>query len=261
MIKALNTSATGMTAQEKNVDTIANNIANVNTTGFKQSRTEFQDLLYETKEISGAKSSDTTEYTVGNQVGSGVKVAGVRKDFRMGDPQITKNPYDLMIWGEGFFGIEMPSGEMRFTRDGSFSVDSTGTLTTKDGLKISPGIIVPPTTHHLNVTKDGIVEAFTEGKKEPTQLGQIPIFKFVNPAGMRSMGSNLLKETQGSGASIRTIASQEGSGHIEQGMLETSNVKIVTEMSDLIKAQRAYEMNSKVMGIADKMLQTVNNVR
>ena len=261
MIRALNTAATGMTAQEKNVDTIANNIANVNTTGFKKGSTEFEDLLYETKQESGARSSDSSEYSVGNQIGSGVKVSAVRKDFKIGDPNITDNPYDLMIWGDGFFGIEMPSGEVRYTRDGSFGVDSQGNLVTKAGYKVHPGITVPPNTTHLNVAKDGNVDAYIEGQKEPTRLGQIPVFTFMNPTGLSSMGGNLFKDTMGSGNPTRSIAGMNNVGHVQQGMLETSNVKVVNEMSTLIKAQRAYDMNSKVMGVADQMLQTINNVR
>ncbi len=261
MIRALNTSATGMHAQETNVDNIANNIANVNTTGFKKSRTEFEDLLYETKQEAGARSSDTTEHSVGNQTGSGVKVSAVRKNFTQGEPNITNNVYDLMINGDGFFGIELPNGELRYTRDGAFNIDSTGTLVTKNGYKLHPGITVPSNTTHLHVSKNGIIQAYIEGQKEPSDLGQVPLFNFINPTGLRSMGGNLFKDTVGSGDPTRSIAGEGANGVIEQGMLETSNVKVVNEMTDLIKAQRAYEMNSKVMGIADQMLQTVNNIR
>ncbi|MCB9094877.1 MAG: flagellar basal-body rod protein FlgG [Halobacteriovoraceae bacterium] len=261
MIKALNTAATGMESQQKNVDNIANNIANVNTTAFKKNRTEFEDLLYQTYEEAGARSSNNTEYTVGNQVGSGSKVAAVKKDHSQGDPKITNNAYDLMVQGDGFFGVIQPNGSIGYTRDGSFNVDAAGNVVTKNGLRLYPGITVPAGTSHLNVTNDGKVEAFVNGQKDPTEIGQIPVFTFVNPVGLKSIGGNLLAETRGSGNATQNIPGQNSSGIIQQGMLETSNVSVMNEMTDLIKAQRAYEMNSKVMGIADQMLQTVNNIR
>jgi flagellar basal-body rod protein FlgG len=261
MIRALHTSATGMAAQESNVNTISNNIANVNTTGFKKARTEFDDLLYETVQEAGAKSSANTDYNVGHQVGSGAKVSATRKIHSQGAPQMTNNPYDLMINGEGFMGIISPNGEMKYTRDGSFNVDSQGTLVTRAGHKVFPGITVPPNTLRINITEEGQVEAFTSGQIEPIALGQIPVFTFVNPVGMRSDGGNLLAATAGSGQAIQNIPGQNGSGKYMQGAIESSNVNVMNEMTDLIKAQRAYEMNSKVMGVADQMLQTVNNVR
>jgi len=261
MIRALHTSATGMAAQESNVNTISNNIANVNTTGFKKSRTEFDDLLYETVQESGAKSSANSEYNVGVQVGSGAKVSATRKVHSQGSPQMTNNPYDLMINGEGFFGIASPTGELKFTRDGSFNVDSQGNIVTRAGHRLFPGVSIPPNVMKINIAEDGTIEAFSRDSIEPINLGQIPVFTFVNPTGLRSDGGNLLSTTAGSGQAIQNVAGQNGSGLLMQGAIEASNVNVMNEMTDLIKAQRAYEMNSKVMGVADQMLQTVNNIR
>ncbi len=261
MIRALHTSATGMTAQESNVNTISNNIANVNTTGFKKQRTEFDDLLYETIQEAGAKSSGTTEYNVGVQVGSGAKVSATRRIHSQGAPQMTNNPYDLMVNGEGFMGIISPNGELKYTRDGSFNVDAQGNLVTRAGHKVFPGIVVPPNIMRINIAENGTVEAFTRESVEPINLGQVPVFTFVNPTGLRSEGGNILAATTGSGQAIQNVSGENGSGVLMQGAIEASNVSVMNEMTDLIKAQRAYEMNSKVMGVADQMLQTVNNIR
>ncbi len=261
MIRALHTAATGMTAQESNVNTISNNLANVNTTGFKKARTEFDDLLYETIQESGARSSANSEYNVGTQVGSGAKVSATRKIHSQGSPMLTNNPYDLMVNGDGYFGIVGASGELKFTRDGSFGVDSQGNLVSKAGNKVFPGIVVPSNVMSINIAENGTVEAFMRNIPEPSNLGQIPVFTFVNPTGLRSEGGNLFGTTNGSGQPIQQIAGSSNSGIIMQGALEASNVSVMNEMTDLIKAQRAYEMNSKVMGVADQMLQTVNNVR
>lgn len=261
MIRALHTSATGMTAQESNVNTISNNIANVNTTGFKKQRTEFDDLLYETIQEAGAKSSGNTEYNVGVQVGSGARVSATRKIHSQGAPQMTNNPYDLMVNGEGFMGVISPNGELKYTRDGSFNVDAQGNMVTRAGHKVFPGIVVPPNIMRINIAENGTIEAFTRESVEPMNLGQVPVFTFVNPTGMRSEGGNLMAATAGSGQAIQNVAGENGSGILMQGAIEASNVSVMNEMTDLIKAQRAYEMNSKVMGVADQMLQTVNNIR
>lgn len=261
MIRALQTAASGMAAQESNVNTISNNIANVNTTGFKKARTEFDDLLYETVQEAGAKSSGSTEYNVGLQVGSGAKVSATRKIHSQGAPQMTSNPYDLMINGEGFLGVVSPNGELKFTRDGSFNVDAQGTLVTRAGQKVFPGVNVPSNVLRINIAENGLVEAFVRDSVEPMQLGKIPVFTFVNPTGLRSDGGNLMAATSGSGQAMQNEAGMNGSGFLMQGAIESSNVNVMNEMTDLIKAQRAYEMNSKVMGVADQMLQTVNNVR
>ncbi len=261
LMKALNTAATGMTAQEANVNTISNNIANANTTGFKKSRAEFDDLLYETVKEAGSRSSATTRYTVGVQVGTGAKLSATRKIFQQGNPQITNRPFDFMINGDGFFAIVMPNNNVRYTRDGSFNVDQTGTLVTKHGHKVFPTLTMPPGTLTVQVSETGNVDAYVNGQVEPINVGQIPVFTFINPVALRSLGKNLFGVTSSSGAPSQMIAGNENAGVIMQGALESSNVSIMTEMTNLIKAQRAYEMNSKVMGIADQMLQTVNNIR
>ncbi len=261
MIKALDTAATGMASQEANVNTISNNLANVNTTGFKKGRTEFSDLLYQTVQESGARSSENSNYAVGHQIGSGSKVESVRKIHSQGNPKVTNNPYDLMINGDGLFGVVDGQGRLFFTRDGKFSVSQGGDLVTTDGMKVFPGLTIPPNTKSLNISEDGNVDAYLANQPEPIQLGQIPVFQFINPAGLSSQGKNLYKQTSSSGLATQMVAGTDNIGIIQQGMLETSNVNIMQEMTDLIKAQRAFEMNSKVMGVADQILQTVNNIR
>lgn len=261
MLKALHTAASGMSAQETNVSTISNNIANVNTTGFKRGRTEIDDLSYETIQEAGARSSASTTYNVGTQIGSGARVSAIRKEFTVGAPQITNNPFDLMVNGEGFFGIIMPNGELKFTRDGAFNVDATGTMVNKQGYKVYPGLSFPPNTASVNIAENGKVEAFIKGQPEPSEVGQIPVFTFVNPVGLKSTGMNLYQISLSSGQPVQGIAGNDNAGPIMQGALEASNVSPMTEMTDLIRAQRAYEMNSKVMGVADQMMQTINNIR
>lgn len=261
MLKALHTAASGMSAQETNVNTISNNIANVNTTGFKRGRTEIDDLSYETIQEAGSRSSASTNYNVGTQVGSGARVSAVRKEFTSGAPEITNNPFDLMINGDGFFGVIMPNGELKFTRDGSFNVDAQGILVTKQGYKVYPGLNFPPNTSTVSISEDGKAQAFTKGNAQPTEAGQIPVFTFINPVGLKSVGMNLYQISLSSGQPVQGIAGGDSAGSIMQGSLEASNVSPMTEMTDLIRAQRAYEMNSKVMGVADQMMQTINNIR
>lgn len=261
MIRALNTAATGMSAQEANVNTISNNIANVNTTGFKSGRTEIEDLLYETVTEAGSRSSGDSRYNVGLQIGTGSRVTAVKSVFSRGSPQITNNPYDLMVSGEGFFAVVLPNSELRYTRDGSFSPDNQGNLVNKQGYKLFPGFVLPANLQSINISETGTVDAYLQGQTEPINLGQIPVFTFMNAPGLAATGSNMFRITESSGAPMQNIAGENGSGSILQGTLETSNVNIMTEMTNLIRAQRAYEMNAKVMGIADQMLQTVNNIR
>ncbi|MDD4974480.1 MAG: flagellar basal-body rod protein FlgG [Bacteriovorax sp.] len=261
MMKALSTAASGMSAQETYVSTISNNIANVNTVGFKRGRTEIDDLGYETIQEPGARSSSSTTYNVGTQIGSGARVSAIRKEFTAGSPQITNNPFDLMVNGEGFFGIIMPNGELKFTRDGSFNVDAQGVLVNKQGYKIYPGFNFPPNTSSVMIAENGKAEAFVKGQTEPTSVGQIPVFTFVNSVGLKSQGANLYQVSLSSGQPVQSIAGENNAGAIMQGALEASNVSPMTEMTDLIRAQRAYEMNSKVMGVADQMMQTINNIR
>ena len=261
MIKALNTAATGMAGQEENVNAISHNIANINTTGFKKGRAEFDDLLYQTIEEPGARTGADAQHNVGIQVGSGVKLTAVRKEFSQGMPQITNNPFDLMINGEGFFAIVLPSGETLYTRDGSFNVNNQGMIVSAKGYQLFPGITVPSNALSVNINNAGLVEAYFKDQIEPTNLGTIPLFRFTNPVGLKSEGGNLYRVTSASGPAMQSVAGEENTGIIQQGALEASNVNIMNEMTDLIKAQRAFEMNSKVMGVADQMLQTINNIR
>lgn len=261
MMKALNTAASGMAAQETSVSTISNNIANVNTTAFKKDRAEFEDLLYQTYREPGARSSASTQYSVGLQVGSGAKVSAVRKEFSQGMPQMTNNPFDLMINGEGFFGVILPNNELLYTRDGAFNVNAQGLIVNSLGYSLYPGFTIPANTTSVRVSESGTVDAYVSGQVEAVNLGTIPIFNFTNTVGLKSAGGNLYRVTEASGAPLQQIAAEGNAGKIMQGALEASNVNVMNEMTGLIKAQRAYEMNSKVMGVADQMLQTVNNIK
>jgi len=259
--RALNTAATGMAAQEANVNTISNNIANVNTIGFKKERTEFESLHYHTVKEAGSRTSSNSVHNVGHQVGSGTKVSGITREFSQGAPQITNQPFDLMINGDGFFGIIMPDQTVAFTRDGSFNVNSQGIMVNKQGYTVVPNIQFPPNTMSINITEAGIVEAFIKNQIEPVNSGQLPIFTFSNATGLQALGGNNYRPSMSSGPPIQSIAGDGNAGTIRQGALEASNVSIMSEMTNLIKAQRAYEMNSKVMKVADEILQTVNTIR
>lgn len=261
MIRALNTAASGMAAQEEVVNTISHNIANLSTIGFKKSRAETDDLNYQTIIEQGARTNSNTRHNVGVQIGSGAKVSAVRKEFSQGEPRVTNNPFDLFINGDGFFGIILPNGNVRYTRDGAFNLNSEGRLVNKNGYPLFPDFTFPPETSQVNISDNGHVDAYVNGQQEANSIGEIPIFTFINPVGLKSLGKNLYGPTMASGAPIQQIATQNNAGSIMQGALEMANVNIMTEMTELIRAQRAYEMNSKVMGIADKMLQTVNNIR
>ena len=260
MMRALNTAATGMASMEANVNTISNNIANVNTTAYKQQRAEFEDLTYQTVQEAGGRSSNGTSYTVGVQIGSGSRLSATKRIHSMGSTQVTNRPYDIMIMGDGFFGLQM-GDDIVYTRDGSFTVDAQGNVKSQSGYPLLPGIQLPSNTKNLNIAEDGKVQAFLSSQTEPIDLGQIPIFTFANPAGLSDLGGNIAKRTVASGEAIQRVPGEENSGHLMQGALESSNVSVMNEMTNLIKAQRAYEMNSKVMGVADQMLQTINNIR
>ena len=260
-IRALNIAATGMASQEENVSNISNNIANVNTVGFKKNRAEFEDLTYYTAQEAGSRSSGDSKYSVGIQYGTGSKISGIKKDFTIGTPNITNNPFDLMIQGDGFFGILLADNTIKYTRDGSFSVNRNGTLVTKKGFIVFPTINIPPGTINVKISSSGTVEAYLKNQIEAINIGTIPLFTFNNPPGLKSVGGNLYQITQTSGPPIQQLGGQNNAGEIMQGALESSNVSIMNEMTDLIKAQRSYEMNSKVMTIADQMLQTINNIR
>ncbi len=260
-MRAIHTAATGMAAQETNVSTISNNIANVNTTGYKKQRAETESLLYETVQMAGSRSSYDSRYNAGIQIGSGSKISAVKREFTIGSPQITNNPFDLMINGDGFFGLLLPDQTVVFTRDGSFNVNAQGVLVSKHGHSVAPGLNFPNNTLTVKISENGQIEAYVQNQREPIEVGQIPIFTFTNPVGLSAKGGNMYQPTLSSGEAVTNVAGQENAGSILQGSLESSNVSIMSEMSNLIKAQRGYEMNAKVMKVADEMLQTVNGIR
>jgi len=260
MIKALSIAASGMEAQQLNMDVIANNLANVNTAGFKKSRADFQDLLYQTIRNAGGTTSSGTEVPTGIQVGLGSRTAAVQKIFTPGDITQTGNELDIAIEGPGFFQVEMPDGETVYTRAGSLKKDSTGRLVTSDGNPIVPQISIPENTTRLSIHEDGTVEAFLDGSSSGSQVGNIELANFSNPAGLMSLGRNLLKETPASGAPTTGTPGLLGLGTISQGYVEGSNVSVMEEMVNMIAGQRAYEINSKAIKTADEMLQMTNNL-
>ena len=262
MMRALFTAATGMIGQQLNVDTIAHNLANVNTTSFKKSRVNFQDLLYETIQPAGTETDAGNTIPEGIQIGHGVRPASVAKIFTQGNLIQTGNPLDLVIEGDGFFEVQLPDGTSAYTRDGSFRIDQNGQLVTVDGYPLQPGLTIPDDYIQINVGSDGVVSVLTQGTTDPTNLGTLQLVRFVNPAGLDArLGRNLLLETTASGSPTTGSPGLDGIGTIEQGFLENSNVQVVEEILNLIIAQRAYEANSKVIQSSDEMLQVANNVR
>lgn len=261
MIRSMYTSATGMQAQTMNIDVIANNLANVSTSGFKKSRTDFQDLLYDTLQAPGAPSSAGTQVPTGLQIGHGVRTVAVSKIFSAGDYQNTKNELDMAISGDGFFQILRPDGSTGFTRAGSFKLDSDGRIVTPDGFPLEPEMTIPADAINVTVGVDGTVSVIQAGDANPVEIGTIQLARFANPAGLMATGKNLFLESLSSGDAITGTAGQDGFGYIDQGFLEMSNVSVVDEMVNMITAQRAYEVNSKVIQTADDMLQMANNVK
>ncbi len=261
MIRSLHTAATGMEAQQLNMDVIANNLANVNTTGFKRSRADFQDLLYQTVRVAGANQAQGVQIPTGIQVGLGTRAAGVQKLFDQGDFQKTDNPLDVVIEGSGFFQVNQPSGEVAYTRDGSFKIDGTGRIVTSDGYAVQPEITIPTGAKEISIGEDGTISVKLDGQSAPQELGQIQLAGFVNPGGLESLGRNLFAKTEASGEAIPGTPGQDGLGKVSQGFVEMSNVKVVEEMVNMILAQRAYEVNSKTIQSADEMLNIANNIR
>lgn len=261
MIRSLWTSATGMQAQELNIDVIANNLANVNTSGFKKSRAEFQDLLYQILRPAGAASSQDTTIPTGIQLGHGARPSAVQKIFTQGDFQNTKNELDWSIEGDGFFQIELPNGETSYSRSGEFKLDADGRIVNPDGFLLVPEISVPIDTVSINVGMDGTVSVIQADDATPVEIGTIQLARFVNASGLRSLGRNLYSPTEASGDEIVGTPGENGFGTISQGFLEMSNVSVVDEMVNMITAQRAYETNSKVIQTADDMLQMANNLK
>jgi flagellar basal-body rod protein FlgG len=260
MLRALYTAATGMQAQQINIDTIANNIANVNTTGFKQGRAEFQDLLYQNIRSAGTASSSSTTYPVGLQLGMGTRPVATARIFSQGDFQQTGNPLDLVIQGQGFFQVRLPSGETGYTRDGTFHLNAQGSLVTADGNVLEPQLTIPPSAQNIVIGADGTVSVTLAGQNAAQQVGTIQLATFQNAGGLNPAGGNLFMATTASGDAITGTPGQTGLGTINQGFLEQSNVDIVKEMVNMIVAQRAYEVNSKAIKVADDMLSQINNL-
>ncbi len=261
MIRALWTSATGMMSQQLNTDVIANNLANVNTTGFKRGRADFQDLLYQTVRPAGTSNTAGAQIPVGIQVGHGSRPIAIQKIFTQGDYQETGNPLDLVIEGDGFFQIMMPDGSIAYTRAGSFKQDSQGRIVTSDGFMMKDQITIPQEAQDIAITSDGAVQALLPGQSTHQQLGVIELARFSNPAGLSSIGRNLYLSTAASGQAMTGTPGTNGFGTILQRSLEMSNVQVVEEMVNLIVAQRAYEINSKAIQTADEMLGIANNLR
>ena len=261
-MQALNIGATGMLAQQTNVEVISNNIANMNTTAFKRHRAEFQDLLYQDLRRVGSNSSDAgTIVPSGIQLGVGVRVASTYRVSEQGSLILTDNPLDLAIRGEGMFQIQLPTGETAYTRAGSFQVDATGTIVNADGFTVLPGITVDQAAVGVTINQSGQVLVKLDGQVTEQVAGQIQLATFQNEAGLEHLGSNLLAPTEASGAAVTGNPGTAGFGGIFQGFIESSNVDPVHEITDLITAQRGYELNSKVIETADQMMATVNNIR
>ncbi|WP_332655230.1 flagellar basal-body rod protein FlgG [Brevundimonas sp.] len=261
-MRALRTAASGMAAQQLNVEVISNNIANMNTVGFKRQRAEFQDLLYQNVERMGAQSSSQgTVVPTGIQIGAGVKAGSVYRVTEQGSPSQTGNDYDVAVDGRGYFQILMPSGETAFTRAGNFSLNGEGQLVTDDGYAVQPNINIPQDAIDVTISKSGQVQVITQGATEPQVVGQIELATFFNEAGLEAIGDNLLLETAASGPANVGAPGEVGFGELLQGYTEASNVDAVAEISALIIAQRAYEMNSKVITTADQMLSVSAQVK
>jgi flagellar basal-body rod protein FlgG len=261
MIRALYSAASGMTAQQTNVDNIANNLANANTTGYKSRQAQFQDLLYQSMAQPGSAAGQQTVIPVGLQLGLGTRAASNEIIFTQGNFSQTNNPLDVVIQGNGFFQVRKPTGDLAYTRAGSFQVDKTGTMVTADGDPLEPAITIPSNAQSITIAQDGTVSYSQPGQTAVQQAGQIKLALFQNPAGLNSIGHNLYQPTDASGEPVvANPGGQEGLGTLQQGYIEQSNVSIVQEFINLITAQRAYEANSKVVKAADEMYQQVNNL-
>lgn len=261
-MKALYIASTGMMAQELNVEVISNNIANMRTTGYKRQRAQFQDLLYEDmRRVGSSSSASGTIVPTGIQIGSGVKTAATTRILSQGSVTPTENPLDVSIQGEGYFQISLPDGRTSYTRDGSFEIDSTGRLVTVDGFVVEPTITIPDDATSITINREGSISVVQGTNSALTELGQIQLARFVNPNGLQAIGDNLFLETTASGAPRIDNPDANGYGSLLQGYLELANVNAVSEISDLISAQRAYEMNSRVIRAADEMLSATSNIR
>ncbi|MCI7247555.1 MAG: flagellar basal-body rod protein FlgG [Campylobacter sp.] len=261
MVRSLFTAATGMIAQQTQVDVTSHNIANVNTMGYKKNRAEFADLMYQVMSYAGTPTSTTTTHPTGIEVGLGVRPQAITKIHSQGYFKETGNNLDMVIAGNGFFQVQMPDGTTAYTRNGAWKLDSDGNIVNDDGLQLVPNITIPADATQIAIGIDGTVSVLQPGAQEMQQVGQIEIVNFINPAGLHSSGDNLFLETGASGAPIIGIAGQDGLGQIKQGFVEMSNVQLVEEMTELITGQRAYEANSKAITTSDAMLQTTNELK
>jgi flagellar basal-body rod protein FlgG len=261
-MRSLDIAGTGMQAQQTNVEVISNNIANLSTTGFKRRRAEFQDLIYQNLRSVGSNSSDNgTIVPSGAQIGLGVKTAAIYRITGQGTLTQTGNTLDLAIQGNGYFQVTLPSGEVAYTRDGTFALAPDGTIVTADGYPVVPGITVPTNAVSITVNGSGQVQATISGQTNPQTLGQLQLATFPNEAGLDAQGDNLFLQTAASGNAVTGNPAAPGFGNVQQGYVESSNVNVVTEITNLITAQRAYEMNSKVITTSNEMLQTLTNLR
>lgn len=257
MMSALWVSKTGLAAQDTSLRTISNNLANVSTVGYKRERAVFRDLLYQVQEQPGGQSSQDTTLPSGLQLGTGVEIGATQKIFTKGDLQATDQPLDLAIDGRGFFQVAMPDGSLTYTRDGQFQLSEEGEIVTAEGYRLEPSLTVPADAQTITIAADGTVSALLAGSTGISQLGNIQIADFVNPAGLQAIGGNLFRETPASGAPLTGNPGSNGLGGLLQGNLENSNVNVVEEMVNMVSTQRAYEMNSRVVSTADQMLQFV----
>ncbi|OVE80209.1 flagellar basal-body rod protein FlgG [bacterium J17] len=260
MIRSLFTAATGMIAQQLNLDVIANNLSNVNTSGFKKAKADFQDLMYQMVEEPGTSQQQGNSPT-GIQIGLGVRPAAVGKIHSQGDFESTTNPLDLAIEGDGMYQITLPNGETRYTRAGAFKLDENGIMVNSDGYQLNPVITIPEDAIGITISSDGFVSVRQPGAAADTQVGQIQLARFQNPAGLRSVGRNLYEETESSGAATLGTPGENGFGTLAQGFLESSNVSVVEEIVQMVTGQRAYEANSKVIQTADQFLSNAINVK
>ena len=261
MMQSLYTASTGMLGMQTQIDTTANNIANVNTIGFKKSRAEFADLMYQVMEYAGTSTSDVTKSPTGIEVGLGVRATSINKIFSEGSLKQTDNSLDIAITGLGFFKLELPDGTEVYSRNGAFKVDENGTIVNSDGYKLVPEVVIPPDATNISIGTDGTVTVVQPGQTQATQIGQITTTNFINPAGLHSLGDNLYIDTDSSGQPVEGTPGLDGLGPLRQGFVELSNVELVVELTDLITGQRAYDSNSKVITTSDEMLQTVNNLK
>jgi flagellar basal-body rod protein FlgG len=260
MIRSLWTGTTGMHGQQLNIDVIANNLANVSTTGFKKSKADFQDLLYQTMKVPGSQTSADTESPTGILIGLGVRPAAVTKIFTQGDLILTENELDVAIEGNGFFQVEMPNGNTSYTRAGALKRDSNGRITTSEGYPILPALTIPDGAKEISIAETGEVSAVIGDDTEPTEIGTIELATFTNNAGLSAIGRNLFLETAASGTATTGVPGEEGFGTLIQTYLEGSNVNIVEEVANMITTQRAYEINSKTIQTSDEMMQTTNQM-